>query len=874
VFCSAVPLPARVNVADRAYFRRALETGAFATGDYQTGRITGKATINFGYPVRDARGKTLAVVFAALDLTWLQRMLEASGTRPDSALSVVNSAGRVLAHYPDPEGNWAGRNVEQSPLVRAVLARPGEGSLEVAGLDGVSRLYAYATLLEDGGNSAYVTLGIPESVAYGEVRIAFVRNLTILVVIGLLVTAIAWWGGERVMLRRLRALATAARHFGDGALNARSGVADGRDELGELARAFDGMAQTVEQRTHEAQAASREIERVNRALKTLSAGNRTLLRASEEMELLNEMCRVAVDIGGYRMAWVGYVRHDEARTIEPVAHAGFEEGHLATLRLTWNDTERGRGPSGTAVRNGEPCVIRDVATDPRLAPWREEALKRGYASMICLPLRIAAEVIGIFCIFASETDAFGKPETELLEEMADDIAYGIATLRARRKQQEQDDYIRRMAYTDPVTGLGSRLLAEESLHQLIGQSGQENRSFALLHLDLDHFRDINDAIGHYPGNELLRQVAGRLRGRLAAPATAARLGPDEFGVLLPGADAQQALQTAASLRQALDEPFAVADLAVNLQGSIGIAFFPGHGTDSETLLRHATQAVYAAKRSMNGVAVYTRGEEQDGTRRLALATDLRRAIERGGLKLYCQPKVDIATGQVRGAEALTRWPHERHGLVAPPEFIAIAERTGLIRPLTYWALETSARQIYAWRLTDGPMPLAVNLSVRNLRDPHLLDRIGGYVSTWGLDPQLLELEITENALMEDPVAAREVLARLRDAGFYLYIDDFGTGYSSLGYLKQLPINAIKIDKSFVADMVSNKDSAHIVRSTVDLAHDLDLKVVAEGVEDDATLDELGRLGCDYAQGYLFTKPLPCEEFMGWMRQSPWSKAHA
>jgi diguanylate cyclase (GGDEF)-like protein len=549
---------------------------------------------------------------------------------------------------------------------------------------------------------------------------------------------------------------------------------------------------------------------VNRALVALSAGNRTLVRAADEQALLQEMCRVIVEVGGYRLAWVGYAEEDEQKTVRAMAQAGFEDGDFAAfiemLKVTWADDERGRGPVGTAIRTGRSYVARDILTDPNFAPFREEVQKRGYASVAAFPLRVEGRALGALSISHAEADAFDDEEMRLLAEMAEDLAYGIATLRTRVAHKEATEAIEHLAYHDALTGLPNHVQLQERLQQSLRDAEAQNRSFALLLLGLNRFREINDTLGFEHGNRVLKEIGPRMQNVVQKSDLLARMRGDEFALLLPGSDAEQAVHTAQQMLEALKEPFLVGELLLDVQGSVGIVLFPGHGTDANDLIRRADVALNQAKRSGADYTVYAAEKDQESPRRLALAAELRQAIEKGQLVLYYQPKIDMRTGYVCGAEALVRWQHPKDGMIPPGEFIGIAENTGLIKPLTSWVLEAALRQAHTWQQQGMEVPIAVNLSVRNLRDPKLVDSIKGLLTTWSIEPGGLELELTESALMEDPAGALEVLTRLSDIGIKLSIDDFGTGYSSLGYLKKLPVDEVKIDRSFVMDMMENKDS--------------------------------------------------------------------
>ncbi len=613
-----------------------------------------------------------------------------------------------------------------------------------------------------------------------------------------------------------------------------------------------------------------EVRRLTRALKTLGACNRALLRAEHEQGLLDEICRIVVDEGGYRLAWVSRAEHDDARTVVPLAQSGLDEGYVESLQLTWADTERGRGATGTAIRSGKSCAIRNILTDPRVAIWRDAALERGFASLVSVPLRVEGEIFGAITIAAPEPDAFDDEELRLLEDAAEDLAHGLATLRTRERARAAEQAVRRMAYYDPLTGLPNRTHLRERLARAIAAARESNRTLALLVLEIRHFRDVNETLGYAEGDALLQQVATRLCDVTSASDEAvARVGDAAFAILLAGAGAEEARQLADKALTVLSPPIELSGLVFAVRPIIGITLFPGHGNDPDALIRRANVALVEARRKSALYAVYAAGLEEEQTRRLALMCDLRSAIECNDLLLYCQPKVDMRSRKLCGAEALVRWPHSEFGMVQPGEFIKLAERTGLITSLTYWVLDAALRQSYAWHEAGFHNPLAVNLCALDLQDPKLVERIGDAFATWGARPEWIQFELTESSLMEDPTGALRTLEQLKDLGVELFIDDFGTGYSSLSYLQRLPIDSIKIDQSFVSKMTVSEDSGVIVRSAIDLAHHLKLHVVAEGVEDEATWALLHGLGCDVAQGYTIASPIPAAEFHDWAAASPW-----
>jgi len=430
------------------------------------------------------------------------------------------------------------------------------------------------------------------------------------------------------------------------------------------------------------------------------------------------------------------------------------------------------------------------------------------------------------------------------------------------------------ALHDALTDLPNRVLLHDRLQQAIRAAERNRSSVALLVMDLDRFKEVNDTFGHHTGDLLLEQLGQRLGSVLRSSDTIARLGGDEFAVLLPTATFEDARLIADRLLQVLEEPFVLGSLQLEIDASIGIALSPDHGQDADTLLRRADVAMYVAKRNNTGHALYTADQDEHSPMRLAMVGELRRAIDQNELSLHFQPKVDLETGEVTCAEALVRWDHPRHGMLGPDIFIPIAEQTGLIRPLARWVLDAALRQCNRWRRDGLDLSVAVNLSMRNLHDPEVVDMIRQLLLRWGIPASRLVIEITESSLMADAARAMDVLGRLRAMGVSVSIDDFGTGYSSLAYLKRLPVDELKIDKSFMAHIASDDNDAAIVRSTIGLAHDLGLSVVAEGIEDQQTLEFLAKLGCDVAQGYFISRPLPVVALGDWLASAHWHPRYA
>jgi diguanylate cyclase (GGDEF)-like protein len=431
--------------------------------------------------------------------------------------------------------------------------------------------------------------------------------------------------------------------------------------------------------------------------------------------------------------------------------------------------------------------------------------------------------------------------------------------------------IEHQALHDGLTGLPNRDLFRRRIEEALAQAEQRRSGVSVLLLDLDRFKEINDTLGHQSGDLLLQALAKRLETLIRATDTVARLGGDEFAIVSPGAgDEAGAFALAERIRTGLEAPFALAGLTVEVEASIGIALYPDHGADVEALIRHADVAMYNGKKTHRPM-LYSQKDDHYSPDRLALVGELRRAITNGELVVHYQPRVELATGDVHAVEALVRWDHPERGLLAPGEFLPLAEHTGLIRPLTGYVLDAALADCADWS-KEGLRPgVSANLSARDLLDADLPREVESLLSKHGVDPTLLEVEITENTILTDPERTRIVLERLRDLGVRLSIDDFGTGFSSLGQLKRLAVDVLKIDKSFVLNMAHDDNDDVIVRSTIELGHNLGLRVVAEGVETQETWSRLTQLGCDTAQGFFISRPLPRLVLIDWLRKRDFEK---
>ena len=546
------------------------------------------------------------------------------------------------------------------------------------------------------------------------------------------------------------------------------------------------------------------------------------------------------------------------------------------------------GLCGWVLRNQRPWWrgSLDLLDEEERNHWEKDA-----GSIILVPLVGKQRFLGgIACINKCDGTDFDEDDIDLLSMFASHIsiaienamafeelrtarnsaeAYRVRLEKLNSKLMQANSELQFLAVHDPLTGLPNRALITDRLEQGILRSHREEQQLALIMIDLDNFKDINDTLGHGTGDELLSLLGERLVELQGEDFTVGRLGGDEFAVVLPDAGLDRAMAIAETLNKLLQEPVEIDERVINLEASMGVALYPDHGAKPTDLMKCADVAMYVAKRNRAAVSVYNSKNNPYNQKHIELTRDLRAAIKRKEIGLYFQPKIDLRSGTLIGAEALARWSHPSHGEVSPAQFVPILEQTGLIAEFTLQVLDKAVCYCKQCERAGYEISVAVNLSVHNLRDESLPDQVDDILMKHNLDSKRLTLEITESAVMEDYRKSIEVLGELSDMGIELSVDDFGTGYSSLGYLKRMPVQQLKIDRTFVCDMITDRDDAIIVRSTVDLAHNLGLKTVAEGVETEEVLAVLGEMGCDQAQGYLISRPLPQEEFFLFLRNCEW-----
>lgn len=737
-----------------------------------------------------------------------------------------------------------------------------------------------------------------------------------------------------------------------------------------------------------------EQQRLNRALQLRSDCNMLLSQADDEELLLEDICRLIVETGEYRLGWVAYAEQDESKNVRPAAWYGeVPESFVETIRVSWDDSPYGNGMIGTAIKTGRTDVRHDFIDDPDMELWSDMISHLGLRSAVTLPLKNGPDTFGTLNIYAEQTGAFGGKEVELLEKIAEDLAFGIIMLRirgervhmealVRKKEQEfralaenipdsitrydrdlrriyanptfaqttgtseeallgkkpsdhnpgpdgehyenkirevfetgeerdlefscrnandetvinhirivpehapegiiasvlavgrditqireAEERIEFLAHHDALTGLPNRLLARERMEHAIARAKRDDTGAALLFIDLDGFKTVNDSLGHTIGDALLKAVTKRLHKCIGPNDTISRQGGDEFLLILSGMqESMDAQNVAEKTLQLFEQPFYIDGLFLISSLSIGIACYPKDGETFDTLLQKADTAMYKAKESgKNTYSFYTDEMNKNLLEDLHMRHELKDAIKNGDFRLNYQPQIDLNENRIIGVESLLRWHHPQKGTIPPGVFIPVAESSGLITTIGEWIIQEACRQGARWHKEGIPVTVAVNISAIQFKRGNLEEVIRGALAESGIPPEYLELELTESIIIHDTESVLHTVRNLKKMGLQLSIDDFGTGYSSLSYLKRFAVDKLKIDQSFVRDILKDKEDEAIVRAIVLMAKSLGLKTIAEGVEDAATLELISAFGCDEVQGYHFATPMEAADFESFYR---------
>lgn len=542
--------------------------------------------------------------------------------------------------------------------------------------------------------------------------------------------------------------------------------------------------------------------------------------------------------------------------------------------------------SGKVFRSRKAVLAKSLEDIPYLAHVHDHVhdgtVHSSAQSFISIPILYAGlasadQSLGVINVTDKVNNLpFTETDLETLTYIANTASIAIHNklnlLQLQKVYSETKAHASALAYQithDQLTDLPNRSMLHDRLLQDLLDEGREGKPLSLLILDLNNFKEINDSLGHHNGDVLLQEIGERLRSMFKEPDTVARMGGDEFAVLLSTSGIEDAPAIAQKILELIEQPIILEGITLEISASIGIASYPEHGEDTDLLIQRADASMFMAKNESEGFRVYDPKLDPYNPRRLIIMSELRHAIDNNQLILHYQPKIGLKTGCIRDVETLVRWQHPKYGLIPPDQFIQLAEQTGLIKYITLWVLNEAIRQCSVWRQSGIDLRVAVNLSAKNLQDTELPDQIANFLKKWDVPPDFLMLEITESTVMANHRVAMEILVRLNGMGIMHAIDDFGTGHSSLAYIKNLPVSEIKIDKSFIKSMGLSENDVLIVQAAIELGHHLGLTVVAEGVENKETYEILTRIGCDEAQGYYMSRPIPPADLIRWLEESPW-----
>ncbi|HXA48027.1 MAG TPA: EAL domain-containing protein [Burkholderiaceae bacterium] len=621
-------------------------------------------------------------------------------------------------------------------------------------------------------------------------------------------------------------------------------------------------ATTLERYVIQLELEQAKTRRLSRVHAVQSGTNSAIVRIRDVNTLIDEACRIAVAQGGFGAAWIAMTDADD-NALKLAACQGVDAGSLSeSLQLADSVDSVGLGIPDTVLKSGKAMFCNDVRIASDTGRTSKDAERRGFLSLVALPIFVLGKNVGIMVLYASDANHFDDAEMQLLNELAGDISFALHAI-------ENEKRARFLSYYDALTSLPNTALFLDRVGQLIqgqgtardGDDKDDGDGVFIIVLNLERFKQVNDTYGRHIGDQILIMVAQRLNQGISHSCTVARTGADNFAVAGVQTRGQKISALCDQVTALLSESFDIDDRSLRIAARLGIAIYPSDADNAESLFKNGEAALKQAKSTKNRYSFYSRELNARIAEKIELERMLKSALEEDQYLLYYQPKIDLATGRITGAEALIRWQHPQRGMVPPIEFIPLAEETGLIVPIGTWVIRAVCAQQASWRRQQIPIvPVALNLSSLQFREGNVLELVIASLSEFALDPSWIELELTESLVMQNPEEAEKTMRAFRKHGLSLSLDDFGTGYSSLAYLKRFPFNSVKIDRAFVNDVTNNPDDAAIAYAIIGMAHSLRMKVIAEGVETEAQLNFLRGKQCDQFQGYFFSRPVPAKEF--------------
>jgi diguanylate cyclase (GGDEF)-like protein len=848
--CSAVAYGSADRLLGRASVIGALQSGGFTISGYEFSAITHAPVVTLAQPIADNKsGVVTGVVFAAVPLQWLSSVDGSELLPRGNRFYLVDDQGHILVARPAlqkpenlltllPGSHWNPDNT--------AFGRDQDGRLL---LYGRARLHVATDASE-----LYAVVGLPTQVIFSETNTVLVRNLLLIAGLLTLLALLVWAGSELLVLHPIRVLLGTVNRIADGDFKVEV-ARKGSSELIELGLEFERMAAALRLRQTEVHRQLEQIQRLSRLNRVISGVNSAILRLRERNKLLEEACRVAVLVGEFRFAWAGLLEADQER-VQPVTYFGSGKDYFQKLRLSIRpELPEGQGIVGRALRAGEHAICNDLETDPGMRYWLEGIRDHGYRSAGAFLLKIEGRSVGVLAVYSHEPDFFDSEEIRLMQEVAADIGYGLEHI----TKTEQADFL---ANFDALTGLPNKTCFLSQLGLLLERAQATRRMAAAAVVQLKGLGRINDVHGYAAGDEAIKQAVAALAAHVRPGDLLARVGDDTLAILMSNLKRQGELPTlVADTLQAFPLVVRVDRQELVLRIAAGVAIYPQDAAKGTDLFRQAELMLHTStEETATPYRFYSSEIDQQSSEHYVLESALHHALDRKELRLFYQPIVDIRSRAIIGMEALLRWNTPEYGSIAPARFIPLAEENGEIVPIGYWVIEQACRQMQSWQERDLQLvPVSINVSARQLQKPDFAERVKSILSRFTCPASLLSLEITESQLMSTTGDVVRQLASLREVGLHLALDDFGTGYASLSYLNQLPVDTLKIDRSFIMHLHERTVNEVMVKSIMGLARSLELKVVAEGVERKEQFSILEKLGCDYAQGYLFSRPVPTEK---------------